>query len=48
MYHKNKWYSLNFNGKIEDENNILSNLYINIINNFCLIPILGIKDINND
>ena len=48
MYHQGKWYSLDFIGKIEDEKNILSNLDINIINNYCLIPILGIKDINKD
>lgn len=48
MFHHGKWYSLNFIGNIENENDILSNLDINIINNFCLIPILGIKDINKD
>ena len=48
MYHHGKWYSLNFIGTIENENDILSNLDISIINNYCLIPILGIKDINND
>ena len=48
MYHRGKWYSLTFIGKIENENDILSNLDINIINSYCLIPILGIKDINND
>ena len=48
MYHHGKWYSLDFIGNIENENDILSNLDINIINNFCLIPILGIKNINND
>ena len=48
MYHLGKWYSLDFIGKIKNENDILSNLDINIINNYCLIPILGIKDVNND
>ena len=48
MYHHGRWYSLDFTGSIKDENNILLNLDINIINNYCLIPILGIKDINND
>ena len=48
MYHHGKWYSLDFIGKIKNENDILSNLDINIINNYCLIPILGIKDINKD
>ena len=48
MYHNNKWYSLEFLGSNIDENDILSLLDINIINNYCLIPILGIEDINND
>jgi len=48
MYHNGKWYILDFIGKIENKNDILSNLDINIINNHCIIPILGIKDINND
>jgi len=48
MYHHGKWYSLFFVGKVDNENDVLSNLDINIINNYCLIPILGIKDINND
>ena len=48
MYHQGKWYSLEFIGNIKDKNDILSNLDINIINNYCLIPILGINDINND
>ena len=48
MYYAGKWYALKFIGNINDEKDILSNLDINIINNFCLIPILGIIDINND
>jgi len=48
MYHHGKWYSLEFIGNFPDENDILSLLDINILNNYCLIPILGIKDINND
>ena len=48
MYHHGKWYSLDFIGKIKNENDILSNLDINIINDYCLIPFLGIKDINKD
>ena len=48
MYHHDKWYSLEFIGNFPDENDILSLLDINILNNYCLIPILGIKDINND
>ena len=37
MYHHGKWYSLEFIGNIPDENDILSLLDINIINNYCLI-----------
>jgi uncharacterized protein (DUF1015 family) len=48
MYHHGNWYCLKFIGNIESENDILSNLDINIINNYCLIPILNIKDVNND
>ena len=48
MYHLGKWHSLKFIGNIPDENDILSLLDINILNNYCLTPILGIKDINND
>ena len=48
MYHLGKWYSLEFTGNIEGKNDILSKLDINIINNYCIIPILGINDINND
>jgi len=48
MYYQGKWYSLEFIGNIENKNDILSNLDINIINNHCLTPILGIKDINKD
>jgi len=48
MYHHGKWYSLDFIGKVDNENDILSNLDISIINNYCLIPILGIKNINSD
>ena len=49
MYHHDKWYSLSFNNDHNiDKNDILASLDINIINNYCLIPILGIKDVNND
>ena len=48
MYHLGKWYSLTFIANIENKNDILSNLDINILNNYCLIPILGIKDVNSD
>ena len=47
MYHESKWYSLEFKGII-DKDNILDNLDINILNNYCLIPHLNIKDVNND
>ena len=43
MYHENKWYSLEFKKNIEKEN-ILENLDINILNNYCLKPFLNIKD----
>ena len=48
MYHHGKWYSLEFLEKKINKSDILSNLDINILNNYCLIPILGIADINND
>ena len=48
MYHKNKWYSLEFKNKIINSNDFLNSLDINIINNHVLIPILGINDVNND
>ncbi len=47
MYHENKWYSLNFKKSINSDN-VLDNLDINILNNYCLIPYLNIKDVNND
>ena len=48
MYHHNQWYSLNFKKKELLDKNILSNLDINILNQYCLKPILGIQDVNND
>jgi len=48
MYHHNQWYSINFKKKELLDNNILSNLDINILNQYCLKPILGIQDVNND
>ena len=48
MYHHNQWYSLNFKKKELLDDNILSNLDINILNQYCLKPILGIQDVNND
>ena len=47
MYHENKWYSLNFKKNI-DSANVLDNLDINILNDYCLKPFLNIKDVNND
>ena len=47
MYHEKTWYSLEFKHEFKDEN-FLENLDINILNNFCLKKLLGIKDINND
>ena len=48
MYLSGEWYSLKFIKNIENKNDILSSLDINIINNYCLIPFLGIKDVNSD
>ena len=48
MYHHNQWYSINFKKKELLDKNILSNLDINILNEYCLKPILGIQDVNND
>ena len=48
MYHHNQWYSINFKKKELLDNNILSNLDINILNKYCLKPILGIQDANKD
>ena len=48
MYHQNQWYSINFKKNELLGEDILSNLVINILNQYCLKPILGIKDVNND
>ena len=48
MYHHNQWYSINFKKNELLGEDILSNLDINILNQYCLKPILGIKDVNND
>ena len=48
MYHHKQWYSINFKKKELLDDNILSNLDINILNQYCLKPILGIQDVNND
>ena len=47
MYHENKWYSLDFKININSDN-ILDNLDINILNDYCLKPFLNINDVNND
>ena len=47
MYHENKWYSLGFKKNINSDN-LLDNLDINILNDYCLKPFLNIKDVNND
>tara|TARA_B100001250_G_scaffold334833_1_gene300861 strand:- start:144 stop:1349 length:1206 start_codon:yes stop_codon:yes gene_type:complete len=47
MYHEKKWYVLDFKGSIEKKN-FIDTLDINIINSFCLVNILNIKDVNND
>ncbi len=47
MYHERKWYSLEFKKKL-NSSNFLDQLDINILNQFCLVKILNIKDINND
>ena len=48
MYHSSKWYLLKFKNENLLKNDILSKLDINIIDNFCLKSILGIKDANTD
>ena len=48
MYHHKQWYSINFKKKELLDDNILSNLDFNILNQYCLKPILGIQDVNND
>ena len=47
MFHENTWYSLDFKIKINEEN-ILENLDINILNEYCLKKHLNINDVNND
>ncbi len=47
MYHEKQWYVLDFIGSIK-KNNFIDSLDINIINNFCLVKVLNIKDVNND
>ena len=47
MYHKAQWYSLEFKSSLESSN-FIDQLDINILNKFCLVKILNIKDVNND
>ena len=47
MYHENQWYSLEFIGSL-DNHNFIDRLDINILNKFCLLKTLNIKDVNND
>jgi len=48
MYHFKQWYSIKFKREELLGNDTLSNLDINILNEYCLKPILGIQDVNND
>jgi len=48
MYHDNQWYFLKFKKQKNLSEDILSNLDINILNEYCLTKTLGIKDINKD
>ena len=47
MYHEAQWYSLEFKSSLESSN-FIDRLDINILNKFCLVKILNIKDVNND
>ena len=47
MYHESQWYSLEFKNSIESFS-FIDKLDINILNQFCLIKILNIRNINND
>ncbi len=47
MYHQDQWYSLEFIGSL-DNHNFIDRLDINILNKFCLLKTLNIKDVNND
>ena len=43
MYHHDQWYSIQFKKEELLDNNILSNLDINILNQYCIKSILGIQ-----
>ncbi len=47
MYHEDQWYSLEFISSLENYD-FIDSLDINILNKFCLLKILNIKDVNND
>ncbi len=47
MYHEKQWYSLEFKSSLKSFN-FIDQLDINILNKFCLVKILNIKDVNND
>ena len=47
MYYEKQWYSLEFKGSLRSLN-FIDQLDINILNQFCLVKILNIKDVNND
>ena len=47
MYHQNQWYSLEFIRSLESLN-FIDKLDINILNKYCFVKILNIKDVNND
>ena len=45
MYYSGKWFLLKFKKNNLIKNDILSNLDINVLDNFCLNPILGIASL---
>ena len=47
MYHEGQWYSLKFIASL-DNFNFINKLDINLLNEFCFVKILNIKDVNND
>ena len=48
MYYNNQWYLLKFKNEKLLNNDIVSKLDINILNNYCFKSILGIKNTNTD
>jgi len=47
MYHEKQWYILDFKCT-KEKGNFIDSLDINIINNFCFVNMLNVKDVNND